>query len=86
MKEFFSILFSFNLKKIFYEPTQNSVLQFFRYGFVGAVATVADWGILYVLSDFLKIPYVISCVPAFLAGLAVNYLLSKKLFFFQKVF
>ena len=77
MKEFLKILLSFNLKKIFYEPTKNSLLQFFRYGFVGAVATVVDWGVLYLLTSFLHIPYVISCTPAFLAGLTTNYVLSK---------
>ena len=77
MKEFFQVLFSFDPKKIFYTPTQNSFLQFFRYGFVGAVATVADWGVLYLLTEFAKIPYLISCVPAFLIGLTVNYLLSR---------
>ena len=81
MKEFFSILFSFNLIKIFCEPTENGLLQFFRYGFVGAWATVADWGVLFFLTEGAGVHYLISCVVAFLMGLTVNFLLSKKFVF-----
>ena len=55
MKEFFSILFSFNFKKIFYEPTRNALLQFFRYAFVGGWATVADWGVFALFNEVMKI-------------------------------
>ena len=81
MKEFFGILFSFDLKRIFYTPTNNALLQFFRYGFVGALATVADWGVLYALTEWLKIHYLVSGVVAFIVGLTVNFILSKKFVF-----
>ena len=81
MNEFLKIIFSFNFKKIFYEPTQNSLLQFFRYGFVGGIATIADWGTLYALTDWVNIHYLISGVAAFIIGLGVNFLLSKKFVF-----
>ncbi|MBQ7876718.1 MAG: GtrA family protein [Clostridia bacterium] len=81
MKEFFSILFSFNLIKIFCEPTENGLLQFFRYGFVGAWATVADWGVLFFLTEGAGVHYLISGVVAFVMGLTVNFLLSKKFVF-----
>lgn len=81
MKEFFSILFSFDLKRIFYEPTQNTLLQFFRYAFVGGWATVADWGVFALFNEVLKIHYLVSAPFAFLMGLTVNYLLSKKFVF-----
>ncbi len=81
MKEFFSILFSFDLKKIFYMPTKNSLLQFFRYAFVGGWATVADWGVFYILTKPLRVHYLISGVAAFIVGLTVNFLLSKKFVF-----
>lgn len=77
MKEFFEILFSFNMKKIFYTPTKNSLLQFFRYAFVGGVAAFADLGVLYVLTEVFMIYHLISGVVGFVAGLSVNFLLSK---------
>lgn len=81
MKEFFKIIFSFDLKKIFSEPTTNSLLQFFRYGFVGAWATLADWGVLFLLTEAAGVHYLLSGVVAFLMGLTVNFLLSKKFVF-----
>lgn len=81
MKEFFSILFSFDFKKIFYTPTDNGLLQFFRYAFVGGWATVADWGVFALFNEVVKLHYLISAPIAFLMGLTVNYLLSKKFVF-----
>lgn len=81
MKEFFEILFSFDFKKIFYEPTKNGLLQFFRYAFVGGWATLADWGVLYFLTEWAKVHYLVSGVVAFVMGLTVNFLLSKKFVF-----
>ncbi len=81
MKEFLKIIFSFDLKKIFYTPTQNNLLQFFRYGFVGGIATLADWGVLFVLTEWVFHHYLISSILAFVAGLGVNFVLSKKFVF-----
>lgn len=81
MNEFLKILFSFDFKKIFYEPTNNAMLQFFRYAFVGGWATVADWSIQFLLTDVAKVHYLISAVAAFIVGLGVNFVLSKKFVF-----
>lgn len=81
MKEFLKIILSFNIKNIFYRPTENLLLQFFRYGFVGAAATIADWGALFILTEYIGIYYLISGVSAFLLGLSVNFFLSKKFVF-----
>ena len=81
MKEFFELLKKFDLKGIFITPTKNGFIQFFRYIFVGGIATIVDWGVLYVLTDFAHIHYLISTVIAFIAGLTVNYFLSKILVF-----
>ncbi len=81
MKEFIEIIFSFNFKRIFAEPTKNSLLQFFRYAFVGGWATIADWGMLYLLTEGVRLHYLISGVIAFMIGLLVNFLLSKKFVF-----
>lgn len=81
MKEFFEIIFSFDFKKIFFMPTNNPWLQFFRYAFVGGWATLADWGVLYFLTEMCKIYYQLSGIVAFFMGLTVNFLLSKKFVF-----
>ena len=81
MKEFFVLLKKGDLKAIFTTPTQNGFLQFFRYLFVGGVATVVDWGMLFMLTEFAHIHYLISTVLAFIGGLATNFLLSKQLVF-----
>lgn len=81
MKEFFILLKHFDLKGIFLTPTKNGCLQFFRYLFVGGIATVVDWGVLFALTELLDLYHLISAIFAFVAGLATNYLLSKLLVF-----
>lgn len=76
MKEFFDLIFHFKLKKLFFEPSSNAVIQFFRYAFVGGIATIVDWSAQYVIT-ILGLHYLISAVFAFLAGLTVNFFLSK---------
>lgn len=82
MKELFGMIRRFDLRGLFITPTKNGALQFFRYVFVGGIATVADWGILYLLTSVAGIHHLVSAVIAFLAGLAVNFVLSK-LFVFR---
>lgn len=81
MKEFFALLKRFDLKGIFLTPTKNGFLQFFRYLFVGGIATVVDWGVLFALTELLQLHHLISAIFAFAAGLATNFLLSKLLVF-----
>lgn len=81
MKEFFELLKKFDLKGILITPTKNGFLQFVRYVFVGGIATVADWGTLFVLTDFAHIYHMVSAIIAFAVGLIVNFLLSKLLVF-----
>ena len=81
MKEFFDLLKRFDLKGLFLTPTKNGYLQFFRYLFVGGIATVVDWGVLLALTELVGIHEMISAAFGFVAGLATNYLLSKLLVF-----
>jgi len=64
------------LNKLFFIKTNNAYIQFFRSTFVGAIATVADMGLLYILTDFAHIHYLISTGIAFILGTIVNYVLS----------
>ena len=81
MKEFFALLKKFDLRGIFLTPTKNGFLQFFRYLFVGGIATVVDWGVLFGFTDGLGMHHLVSAIFSFVAGLVTNYLLSKLLVF-----
>lgn len=81
MKEFFDLLKRFDWKGIFVTPTKNGFLQFFRYLFVGGIATVVDMGSLFALTEILSLDPKLSAAIAFVLGLAANYLLSKLLVF-----
>ncbi|MBZ5725615.1 MAG: GtrA family protein [Acidobacteriia bacterium] len=56
----------------------GSVLhQFARYLVVGGLAFAADFGSLYLLTEFAGLHYLVSAAAAFLLGLATNYALSR---------
>lgn len=81
MKELFDLAFHFKWKELLFAPTPNGMIQFFRYAFVGGIATIADWSVQYFVT-IAGIYYLLSAVLAFLVGLICNFLLSK-LFVFQ---
>lgn len=81
MKEFLDLLKRFDIKGIMVNPTKNGFLKFFRYAFVGGIATIVDWGALYVLTEYFHIHPMVSAVISFVLGLIVNYALSKLLVF-----
>jgi putative flippase GtrA len=56
--------------------TDNLFVQIFRYTFVGGVAFIVDFSLLYLLTDLFKIHYLVSAGISFIFGLLVNYLLS----------
>ena len=58
--------------------TDSTVIQLIRYTIVGGGAFLLDISILYLLTDKVKVHYAISAALAFLVGLLVNYVLSKR--------
>lgn len=56
--------------------TNDTIAQLFRYTLVGGLAFVFDFGSLFILTEYLKIYYLISAAIAFLLGLTTNYILS----------
>ena len=50
--------------------------QLLRYGVVGGIAFVVDYGTLYALTEEAGLHHLLSAVIAFTAGLLVNYILS----------
>ena len=81
MRELLGMARRLDLRAMFWEPTENGVVQFFRYAFVGGVAAVVDWAVLWLI-ERMGAHYLIAAVFAFFAGLATNFALSK-LFVFR---
>lgn len=91
MKEFFSLLKQWKLRAIFIEPTTNGFLEFFRYLFVGGVATVVDWLLsfggerLFSLTGLHEqFVYILATTLGFCGGLVTNFLLSRAFVFATK--
>jgi len=61
--------------------SQTTLFQLIRYGFVGGVAFVADYGSLYAFTEWVGIQYLWSAAIAFIIGLTVNYVLSNRIVF-----
>ena len=80
MKELLQYIKEFNLKKIFIEDTDNTLIQFIRYCFVGGVAFIVDWLVMILLTETL-LHYLVAVAVGFVAGLVTNYTLSKKMVF-----
>jgi len=70
------ILINNLFKKIVCKSTSNIFIQLFRYTLVGGLAFLVDFSLLYILTDYLHIHYMISAAISFICGLIVNYLVS----------
>lgn len=69
------------VEKIAGRKINKAFLQYFRYLMCGAVATVTDISILFVLTHILHVNYLIAAACAFLTGIIVNYSLNTVLVF-----
>lgn len=56
--------------------TDRWFFQMFRYAIVGGVSFIVDYGLLYALTEWLGLHYLLSATISFTAGLQVNYLIS----------
>lgn len=57
------------------------IVQFIKFGFVGALCFVIDYGLMILLTEAFSVPYLISCAISFSVSVVVNYLLSMKYVF-----
>lgn len=62
---------------ILFKKTQNTYLQFFRYGFVAAASLVVDFGGMVFLKEVVGIYYIVAATISFIFGLLTNYYLSR---------
>ncbi len=56
--------------------TNSTLIQLLRYTFVSGIAFIFDFGLLYILTEFINVYYLVSAAIAFLLGLIINYFLS----------
>ncbi len=54
------------------------VKQILKFGVVGVVAFLIDYGLLYILTEFIGIYYLISAIISFTVSVIVNYIMSIK--------
>jgi len=59
-----------------FSKSDKTFVQLFKYGFVGGIAYIVDFGFLFFLTEVFKIHYLISAAVAFTLGLLTNYALS----------
>ena len=52
--------------------------QILKFGVVGIIAFLIDYSLLYVLTEFIHIHYLISAIISFSVSVIVNYILSIK--------
>ena len=62
------------ISKIF---SKSFILQFIKFGVVGALGTIVNISILYFLTEFFNLYYIISEIFAFSASVLNNYILNK---------
>ncbi|MCH7613412.1 MAG: GtrA family protein [Candidatus Marinimicrobia bacterium] len=65
------------IEKILYRThIDNTFFQLIRYTFVGGIAFLADFGLLFILTEYFGIHYLISASIGFAVGLVLNYIMS----------
>ncbi|WP_124098614.1 GtrA family protein [Ruminococcus sp. Marseille-P6503] len=65
-----------DIKRLFAGETDNTLIQLFRYCFVGGLAFAVDAGSLVVFKEAFEMNTNLAAVISFVLGLSINYLLS----------
>ncbi len=84
MKELLTLFFTLRWKELFFTPTSNGLIKFFRYAFVGGIAFVVDYCGFALVSMALgdgTFSVVAATTTGFIVGLITNFILSKKFVF-----
>ncbi len=64
------------MQKLFKDDTEKTLVQLFRYTFVGGASFLVDFGSLFIFTQYFGVYYLISAAIAFILGLIANYILS----------
>jgi putative flippase GtrA len=82
------IKFKFIIEKflsVFKGQTDNTLIQFIRYTFVGGSSFLVDFGALYIFTEYFHFYYLYSAGLSFILGLITNYFLSVSWVFNNRV-
>lgn len=66
------------------QKIQTLMAQIMKFGVVGVLAFLIDYGVLYVLTEFIGIYYLTSAAISFTVSVIFNYLCSMKYVFTGK--
>ena len=58
--------------------TENLLIQIFKFGIVGVIATLIDFAFLYIFKEFCKFPVILSNTLSFCISVVYNYWASVK--------
>lgn len=83
MNKIITLILYHDLKGLFIDETEDTIIQFFRYIFVGGISFVADAGTLFLLEK-TGLNYLLCAAIGFGVGLVMNFSLSKKFIFTKK--
>jgi putative flippase GtrA len=72
-----------NIINFITKKTDNSYFQFIKYFFASGIALFADMAVLYILTEYAHLYYLVSATISFLVGIAITYICSK-LYIFTK--
>jgi putative flippase GtrA len=72
------------IKRIVLGKANNAYIQLFRYLFAGGLAFLADVSLLYLLTEYAHVHYLLSSLAGFSAGLTITYLMSVLWIFDEK--
>ena len=61
---------------LFFKKSNQILIQLFRYTFVGGLAFIVDFGLLFFLKEIFGIHYILSATLSFIVGLCINYFIS----------
>lgn len=66
------------IRKIFFLESNSFIVQFFRYAIVGGISAVVDISLFTLLANAFGMNHLAANTLSFIAGLLINYLLSRK--------
>jgi len=65
------------IKNFIINKTDNSYFQFIKYFFASGIALFIDVSVLFILTEYFKLYYILSATISFLLGILITYILSK---------
>lgn len=63
---------------------KNLIAQFMKFGIVGVIAFVIDYGFMVLLTEVFGVPYLISTTVSFIISVIFNYFASMRFVFKRK--